>query len=367
VKICYLADASIIHSRRWAGWFAAHGHEVLLINTTGECPDIPGVRIVHLAGKQDLPLIKWFSWSVRVSRILRQWHPDIVHVHQLTGAGWLGAGIQFHPMILTPWGSDLYLFPDRSPLHAWLTRQVIHHADYLTANSEHLAQEACKYGADPARIKTIQWEVNRQVYFPRSESAIEHRTSPAALISLRAISPLYNQHIILEAFSAVLRDFPNTRLILQDYSSDPLYKASLEQHISRLAIGEAVQWVGPASSESEIAERIRSAEIGISVPSSDSAPVSVLEALACGVPVIASDLPAVRELIGDGENGLLVPPGDAKLLYQAMLELLQDPDRRRKLREGALRRITVRPEQEAEMTRLEHLYESLAQNKKDHQ
>jgi len=318
-----------------------------------------------LAGKHDLPVIKWLSWSVHVSRIFRQWQPDIVHVHQLTGAGWLGALVLFRPMIVTPWGSDLYLFPGRSPLHAWLTRQVIHHADYLTANSEHLAQEACKYGADPARITTLQWEIDRQVFFPRGDSALEPQTSPTTLLSLRACTPLYNQHIILEAFDALLKEIPDTRLLLQDYSSDPEYKTSLEQHISRLAIGDAVKWVGPAASESEIAERIRSADIGISVPSSDSAPVSVLEALACGVPVIASDLPAVRELIGDGENGLLVPPGDANSLQHSLLALLQDPDRRRKLREAGLRRIEERPDREAEMRKLELLYESLIQNRKD--
>jgi glycosyltransferase involved in cell wall biosynthesis len=185
------------------------------------------------------------------------------------------------------------------------------------------------------------------------------------LLSLRACAPLYNQHIILEAFEAVLKEIPDTRLILQDYSSDAVYKTSLEQHISNFGAGDAVQWVGPATSETEIAERLRSADIGISVPSSDSAPVSVLEALACGIPVIASDLPAVRELINDGDNGLLVPPGDAKSLQHSLLALLQDPDRRRRFREVAFRRIEERPDREAEMRKLEHLYQALIQNGKD--
>lgn len=367
MKICYLADASIIHSRRWAGWFAAQGHEVLLISTSSAGPQIPGVKLIHLAGMRNLPVIKWFFWSFRVSRILRQWRPDILHVHQLTGAGWLGAATRFHPMVVTPWGSDLYLFPRRSAVHRWLTRQIIQRANYLTVNSQDLALEACKYGANPSRIEILQWEVDRSVFFPREAPASEPPTPPITLLSLRACAPLYNQHIILDAFSHVHAIFPDARLLIQDYSGDPEYKNALEQQISRLAIVDSVDWVGPAASESDIAERIRSAEIGISVPSSDSAPVSVLEALACGVLVIASDLPAVRELIVDGENSLLVPPGDINALYNAMLGLLQDPARRGSMREAALRRIEARSDRDAEMKKLERLYECLITNRKDRQ
>jgi glycosyltransferase involved in cell wall biosynthesis len=129
--------------------------------------------------------------------------------------------------------------------------------------------------------------------------------------------------------------------------------------ISELEIKDSVIWVGPASSEDEIANRIRLATLALSVPSSDSASVSVLEAMACGVPVIASDLPAMREIITNGENGLLVPPGNSSALIQAILELILQPVKMRLISDNSLLSISQRSSWDDEMGKVELMYQTL--------
>jgi glycosyltransferase involved in cell wall biosynthesis len=83
----------------------------------------------------------------------------------------------------------------------------------------------------------------------------------------------------------------------------------------------------------------QAADIYVHPARAENLPLTVIEAMACGTPVVASDVGGVGELVVDGVNGLLVPPGDSGALASAVTALLDDPDRRRAFGEAAERRV----------------------------
>lgn len=115
-----------------------------------------------------------------------------------------------------------------------------------------------------------------------------------------------------------------------------------------------------------MAERYRLSDVVVSVPSSDGGtPLTVMEAMACGKPVVCSDLPAVREFIISGENGWLVPVRQAAPLAEAIIRVLEQPEQVVEIGRKAAQVVADRANLEVEMTHMEDIYYQLAERRKD--
>ena len=183
------------------------------------------------------------------------------------------------------------------------------------------------------------------------------------LLSIRQCHPLYNIDIIIRAFARVHGEIPNARLLVKlvSQNADDPYLAEMRALADQLALVDAIVYV-PQVSYADIPDLYRTADVVLSVPSSDGLPVSVLEAMACGTPVIASDLPALRELTDDGADLSLVPARDVEALSHAILALLTDPARRARVIEQNLATVRRTADFGVEMARMEQLYHSLSQD-----
>ena len=182
------------------------------------------------------------------------------------------------------------------------------------------------------------------------------------LLSIRQCHPLYNIDIIIRAFTRVREAIPNGRLVVKLVSQDANdpYLAEMRALADQLALGDAVVYV-PQVAYAEIPDLYRATDVVLSVPSSDGLPVSVLEAMACGTPVIASDLPALRELADDGADLSLVPARDVEALSRAIMAILADPVRKAQVVEQNLATVRRTADFGVEMARMEQLYHSLSQ------
>lgn len=317
------------------------------------------MEIFNLPARFNLPVIKYLVWGWQTRRILAQWQPDILHAHRLTAAGWIGALCGFRPLVLTPWGSDLYQFPQRSRLAAWLTRWVLKNGALVTADSQDLRRLAIQYGANPEHTYLVQWGVDLRLFHPViSKEQIKNEWGFAGKIviySPRNMHPLYNQDILLDAAPAIAERFPNVVIVLRDLNTDPVYRQELQAKIRSLSLGNRVHVIGRMAWEATI-PLYQMSDLVISIPSSDGTPVSVLEAMACGAPVITSDLPSLREWISDMENGLLVPPRDSAKLAKTVIEALSQPMMLEKFSRANLDLVAVRADHHKEMKKMESLY-----------
>jgi glycosyltransferase involved in cell wall biosynthesis len=366
MRLCFISDPNSTHTRRWVSWFAKRGHTVCLLADVPLQEPWSDVPVTDLSKIFYAPIIRFPVWTVWLKRFLHRWCPDILHAHRVNSAGWLGALSGFHPFVVTPWGSDLNDLELQPHIARPLASHVVRSADMITADSQNLLLQAQLLGAAAIRCHCIQWGVDFKYFFPGKSpelrQQLEIRDGPV-ILSPRAIDPIYNIHILLAAFPTVLAKFPKTTLVLRDYNTNASYKQRLMKQITDLGIEPSVRWLGQITPWESIVAVYRMADLAVSIPLSDSMAVSIWEALACGLPVIASDLPGLREWINPGENGLLVPVGDIDALAQAIIRLFSDTDMQDRFRQRGVELAHQHADHQSEMTKMEHLYQSLIPNR----
>lgn len=362
MNLCFISNPNSTHTRRWVSWFARRGHRVCLIADDPLRDAWPEVEVFDLPERVNVPVMRYLPWEIWTRRIIRHWQPDILHAHRVSSAGWLGAFSGFHPFVVTPWGSDLYQHPYRSRLARWLARYTLRRADLVTADSEDLRRQAIFLGANPAKTHLVQWGVDLALFNPGDASPLRAELGIGegpVVLSPRAVKPIYNLDTIVSAIPRVRAAIPPVIFVLRDYGTDAGYKAKIQALIGEFGVADAVRWLGRIEPWERNADTYRMASVAVSVPDSDGTPVSVLEAMACGLPVIAGDLPSLREWITPGENGLLVPVRDARALADAILALLNDPARRAVFAQRGLETVRQRASHQIEMEKMEALYASL--------
>ncbi len=369
MKLCFIANPNSFHTYRWLAYFAGRGHDVHLIaerRPEEQFPKIPKVTFHDLTTITSVRKLHYLFWAATVRRLVHQLQPDLLHAHQVTSAGWLGWAANYHPFVVTPWGTDLYQHPQRSRLIRFLARRVLSTADLMTADSNDLLAQAISLGADPNRSQFVHWGIDLTTFTPtnnrdqlRPQLGINNEP---VILSPRVLKPFYRHDTIIDAIPAVRRVFPKATFIFRDYNADPPdYAAQLKRRAQALDVSEAVQFIGPIAQYKDIVDIYHIADLVISIPVTDGAALSVLESLACGIPVIVGDLPSLREWITDGQNGLLVPGDDVEALARAIIRLLTDRSLYTRIRGGALQTVRDRADHAAWMARVESMYRELVE------
>jgi glycosyltransferase involved in cell wall biosynthesis len=335
MRLCYISNPNSSHTHRWLGWFVRHGHTVCLLADVPMKEAWQDTQAIDLSKIFYAPIIRFPVWSVWLRGFLRRWRPDVLHAHRVNSAGWLAASCGFHPYIVTSWGSDVFIQPQRSRLARLLARYTLRNADLVTVNSQAMGDQVIRLGASADRVRNVQFGIEMDIFNPQSLTAQQeidlrqHLSIPEKaplVLCPRAINSIYNIDIIFQSVPLVLQRFPQVVFVFINYNADQDYKSSLDSMASDLGIEGNIHWLSPIRERGNLAKLYHLSDVVISVPSSDGTPVSVLEAMACGRPMIVSDLPSLREYIHHGENGWLVPVGEPTVLAQHIIRFLENSD-----------------------------------------
>jgi len=364
LRLCYIANPNSIHTHRWVRYFAQRGHEVHLVGEKAPLgPPPPEATFYDLTARIDVRKLRYLSWGLAVRRIVRDIRPDLLHAHQVAGAGWLGAAAGYHPFIVTAWGSDLLVNTVRSRPQRLLARWVLGRADYVTCVSPELAQVARDLGADAARVEVAPWGIDTDVFYPaaaRPSLRAELGLGPGPVVlSIRGLRPVYNPLDIARAIPQVLARVPEAQFVIRSYTYDPAVLEEFQAIVREQGAAASVHFVGHLPDDAAIADLYRLADVAVSVPASDGTPLSVLEALGCGTATVLSDLPALREWVADEQEGLYVPVGDAQALAAAVVRLLRDEALQSRLKRNGVELVRQRADSRVWMAHAEETYQRL--------
>lgn len=255
------------------------------------------------------------------ARTMQRERIDHIHAHFATYpalAAWFAGRLLEVPYSFTAHAHDIFI--DQLNL-----ARLVRDAQAVCVISQFNRDLLARYGAGrdtPAHV--VHCGVDPAVYSfsPRAPSP----DGPIRAICVATLNELKGHTVLLDALAREGLE----RVQLDLVGSGPL-EQSLRAHAERLGIAERVHFWGTRS-EREVAELLDRAEVFVlaSVVAAngqmDGIPVALMEALAAGLPVIASRLSGIPELVRDGETGLLVEPGDPEALAGAFRELLADPD-----------------------------------------
>ena len=376
MKLATLANASVVHTRRWVEHFRARGHDVRVFSLQPGWTE-PGAgglgrasAAAGAAGGADsmirlpalpLPGVLRYPLSVpRLRRELERFRPDVVDAHFVPNYGLMGALSGFRPLSVAAWGSDLLVVASAGALlQNARARFVLERAALVLCDAANLAEAARRNGADPARVRTISWGVDRALFRP---AAVRE---PGLLLSTRMHEDVYDLETVIEGAARVLAVHPHAQLVL---AGDGSRRAALERLAATRLPRDRHRFVGRLA-PAELAGWLARAEVYLSASRSDSTSQSLLEAMAAGALPVVSDIEGNREwVVESGAAGplgqaRLFAPGDASALAGAVEGALADPawaDRAR-VRNAAV--ISARGDWHGNLARIEACFEALAQGR----
>ena len=360
MKICFLAHAASIHTRRWMYFFRDQGHQVSVITLT---PTEPLANIdVHFLQSQRASSYKRTNWHYLLKlphlyRKIRDIQPDIINAHFLSSYGFLGALIKPTriPFVVSLHGSDILIFPKRSPLHRWVTRFTLKQADMITSVALHITQELENYGIDQKLLLTLQYGVDTKKFYLVSASAPR---DPVCL-SNRAMVSVSNLNTVLLAARELKKINPKIHIYL---AGEGDLSESLHAQVKELSLENQVSFLGKIEHK-EMPDLLKKAAIYISMTTSDGTSLSLLEAMACGAFPIVSDIPANQAWIQDGVNGYLVSPNSPQQLAEKINNAWQQPQLRQKAARYNWSLIQKKGSYKKNMTIIENAFNNLAAQK----
>jgi len=308
MKIMFIAMAGSTHTIRWVENFRDRGYKIMLVSFyPGD--DMPGIDIKYFPCKnKNLALLK----LPQVKKLIKEFRPDILHAHYATSCGLVAALTGFHPYILSVWGDDILEFPNRSPFHKWAVKKALTSADCITATSSMLEKASRKLANNLNNIHVIPFGVDLSHFIYKDRNSQEYIN----IGTVRNLTPKYGLEYLIKAASKLLDKGHKLKLtIIGDGPSRDL----LESIASRLGIGDRAEFVGFIANE-KVVEYLNNFDIFVmpSIGEGETFGVAAVEAMATGLPVVASRIGGLPEVIDDGKTGILVEPGNVEELTKAL-------------------------------------------------
>ena len=360
MRILYFSRDFTTHDHRFLSALAKTEHEVYYLrlerrsHQLEDRPLPPGIEFVHWSGGGAPVNFKDGRRLLRdLKRVIREIQPDLIQAGPLQRSALLVALAGFHPLMSMSWGYDLVYDAHRNPLWRWATRYTLQRSDMMLGDCDTIRDLAISFGMPAGRIVTFPWGIDLEHFSPPTSS--RPQDGAFTLLSTRSWEPIYGVDVIARAFVQVARQRPEVRLVLLGNGSQA---AMLRQTFARGDVADRVVTPGQVSHNS-LPRYFRSADLYLSASHSDGTSISLLEAMACGCPVVVSDIPGNREWVTVGENGWQFPDGDANALAGTILTAI---DRREDLNEmgRAARQVTeLRADWKVNFQKLLDAYENI--------
>ena len=173
MRIMLLSSANSSHTVKWANILSRRGHEILLVSLPNhpakEGALLPEVQVNYL---EHADTLGYFRNTKQLKEIADRYKPDVINVHYASGYGTLSMLAKLHPVLLSVWGSDVYSFPYRSPLHSILLEKNISAADAVASTSAVMAKQTAGFIKGKKRIFLTPFGVDTTVFSPRPHKKI---------------------------------------------------------------------------------------------------------------------------------------------------------------------------------------------------
>jgi glycosyltransferase involved in cell wall biosynthesis len=353
MRLLFIADGRSIHTQRWVEYFAGRGHEVHLITYDPMERVMPGVKEYVLTSRWKNLYLAFIPRHLAIKKIVRQVKPDLIHAHFIAKYGFHLPGLCRCPTIVSAWGDDVLILPKKSRIIHHYTKKVLEGVDLIYAVSknirDHIEQD---FEIPPEKIRFLPFGIDTDLFAPQP-GALPADMQTIEVFSNRGFFPVYDNDTLVRGFARALAQEPRLRLTLK---GDGPLEEEVRDLVASLGLSEVVTFRAKTA-YSEVPLDYRKAHIFLTTSVSDGTPVSILEAMASGLPCIATRVGGIPEWVEDGTNGILIRPRDPEEVEGAILRLAKDPVLRSRM--GTLaREVVVRNGQWASL---------MAQAEKDYQ
>jgi len=334
MHVLYFSRDYTPHDHRFLTALAGTEHEIsfLCLDQLNPIPeDQPFYERIHLVTWEESGFIRRSdsSYFVRQLRgILDDLAPDLVHAGPIQRCAFLTALCDFQPLLSMSWGYDLLLDAKRDFLWDWVTRYTLAKSEVFVGDCETIRGLAVNYGMDADRVVIFPWGVDLNHFSP-SHREFSSRLREGlgwedafVILHTRGWAPMYGSDEFLHGFAKAAQHEPDLRLImLGDGPQGP----DFQEIINEYELEDRVVFSGRITRK-ELPEYYQTADVYASASHSDGSSISLLEAMACGTPVIVSDIPGNKEWVQEGKQGWFFTVGDIQGITDTILKAVNNKE-----------------------------------------
>ena len=367
MRVLWFSNNSSNHNKRFLEKLSLFGHQVWFLDVTSrELPpwvSPPGVTCIQprcaIPGSASPDTFESLLPEFRFW--LKEIQPHLVQAGPVQTCGYLAALSGFHPLVVMSWGSDLLLDANRNEEWRNATETALKGADGLFCDCQTVRAAAGRFVAfTDSRVALFPYGIERDSFGPHGPLPASERFAPepAAIYFLctRSWEPLYDMDVLLDAFVRAHRKNKSLRLVLL---GDGSTADQIRQFIVQNELTEVVLTPGVVQRD-ELPHWFRAANAYISCAKSDGSSISLLEAMATGLPVIVTDIPSNREWVTEDENGWLAPVGAAEKFAEQLLKAASlKPAQQNLISHRNRLAVSERADWDQNFPRLMNLYKSL--------
>jgi glycosyltransferase involved in cell wall biosynthesis len=231
------------------------------------------------------------------------------------------------PYILTLRGGNLPVFAQHTGKRV---PRLLHSASVVTTPSVYLFEQMRPYRQELVLLPN-PLDVAKYSFKPREHPA-------PRLVWLRAFHDIYNPSLAVHVVARLTQDFPSVRLVMMGPNKGDGSFEAMDRLASELGVADKVTCTGPIP-KGEVPHRLHEGDIFLNTTRVDNTPVSVLEAMACGLCVISTNVGGIPYILKDDHDALLVPSGDHAAMAKAVQRLLTEEGLAERLSRNARRKV----------------------------
>lgn len=328
MRILLLSDTYSEHTEKWALGLASNGIEVGLFSfNKASYPwhhGKPNITLLFEPESQLNPVstsskLSYLKHVKLLKAAISQFKPDIVHAHYATSYGLVGALAGFHPYVISAWGTDVMKFPQKNFIFKSILKYNLSKADTICATS-YTIKDYLK-PVTSQEIQVIPFGVNVMEFSKKEVKSLFGKDS-FVIGCIKALEDLYNIDVLIKAFSILKSKYPakSLKLLIIGVGSQ---EAELKKMVSDLNLKGDVIFTGRISF-SEVSNYFNMLDILVNISDYESFGVSVIEAMACEKPVIATNTGGLKEIIENSAFGSLVEIGNVSQTANEMERYLLD-------------------------------------------
>lgn len=302
MKILFLGEAIAPHLMRWHNSFEKMGWDVM----TASCDFNDSFTGTRLVPRWKRGPLRYLTLADQIEKLIAEFNPNIINAHFLPTYGLAAAAVNAHPLVITLWGSDLLLTGTKGYLRRKRSEYALKRADLVVMDSQMMVAETFKIHRVPRHL-VVSFGVRKSWH----ESGLARElteSDPVRVLSTRRHEPLYDITTLLRAAQILKAENFNFTLTISGGGS---LEQQLRAQSRELGLDDIVTFTGYCNDE-QLFNLYRTHDIYVSTAKSDSASVSLLEAMSQKLYPVVTDIAGNREWLTNDRH--FFPVSDAVVL-----------------------------------------------------
>ena len=359
MKILYFTLGYSTHDYRFLKSISDGEHEVFFVQLEGNTRTVEDRSV-----PENVNQVIWkggrgpFRWSNLAKltfdfrRLTYEIKPDLIHAGPIQTCAFIAILSGFRPVLTMSWGFDLMDDVHKSKWWEQVTRYTLKRSTFFISDANVTRDKAVTYGMNAEKTIVFPWGVDLEHFTPKT---FDLQPSTFTIFCNRSWESRYGVDILARAFVKVAEQNENVDLILLNGGSQ---SGKIHQILHGGGVLGRVTFGGQVS-QTDLPRWYHMADLYISPSHVDGSSVSLMEALACGLPCLVSDIPANKEWIVDDENGWLFRDGNANHLAEKILAAISQREKLPEIGRASRRSAVMRADWKKNAEALMNVYRNL--------